>query len=66
LFYETKELYCEFDTFDDARPIILNFWDYNFFNNTFIGRAIIKMQDFYANELPKDGFGGQFKPEIAA
>jgi len=66
LFYETKELYCEFDTFDDAPPIILNFWDNNFFKDTFIGRAIIKLQDASANEVPRDGFGGQLRAEIAA
>jgi hypothetical protein len=66
VFNEAKEFKCQYDTFDDAPPIILNFWDHNdIFKNTFIGRSIIKIQDAAENEVPIDGVGGQLTTEIA-
>jgi Ca2+-dependent lipid-binding protein len=48
IFYECKEFMIEFDTLDDAPPIILNLWDENEgigAKDSYLGRALITLKE---------------------
>jgi hypothetical protein len=58
VFYETKQFVYEYNTLEDAPPILLNLWDKNnvISRDTYLGRAAIRIEDASTNEIPADGF----------
>ena len=48
IYFECLELYYDYNTVEEAPPIILNLWDHDesvFDGDDFLGRAVVYLQD---------------------